>query len=127
MWFPILAPIVLTLFFFISHRMLRFDFLMPAELFRFALVGGLLMLWAALRVHVHRRLISWSLGTTVVMLAGSQGLAVITGLASGENEPAGWRLIVVMAPYALFCLALLALGIGGVFLVRDVFKMQARQ
>jgi hypothetical protein len=39
-WFPILAPVLLSVAAIIKERPFRFDYLMPAELFPAALVGG---------------------------------------------------------------------------------------
>ncbi len=60
-----------------------FDYLMPSELF--PLAGGLLLLWAALRARTGVGRVAWSLGIAVGALAGSQVLAVVTGLASGAR------------------------------------------
>ena len=60
-WFPILAPVVISVARFVSDRRFRFDYLIPAELFPLALAGGGLLLWAALRVHSRQKLIA--LGT----------------------------------------------------------------
>jgi len=69
---------------------------MPAELFPAALVGGGSLLWAALRVRLCRRLIGWGLGVAIGLLVGGQVLAVVTGLASGETEPAeAWGVLVL--------------------------------
>ena len=121
-WFPILAPVLLSVVVILQARIFRFDYLMPAELFPSALVGGGALLWAALRARSRRRLIAWSLGLAVALLASSQGLAVVTGLASGEAEPAGWRLAVVLAPLAGYGLALIAMGVGGALLLGDLFR-----
>lgn len=121
-WFPILAPILISVAAFITERMFRFDYLMPAELFPFALVGGSLLLWAALRARSQWKLIGWGFGSAVFLLLGGQGLAVITGLASGETAPAGWRMAVVLAALIAYDLALVAVGVGGVLLLRNLFK-----
>jgi peptidoglycan/LPS O-acetylase OafA/YrhL len=121
-WFPILAPILLSVVFFITNHMFRFDYLMPAELFLFALVGGGLLIWAALRAHSRQRLIGWGLGIAAALLVGGQALAVVTGLASGETEPVGWWWILVLGSLVSFSLALVATGVGGVLLSRDLFK-----
>jgi hypothetical protein len=121
-WFPILAPILLSVLVLIIERMFRFDYLMPAELFPAALVGGGLLLWAALRARSRRRLIGWGLGIAVGLLVGGQALAVATGLASGENEPAGWWFALVLASIVAYSLALVAMGVGGALLLRDLFK-----
>lgn len=120
-WFPILAPILLSAAFFVVEGDLLFDYLMPAELFLFALAGGVLLIWAALRARSRWGLIGWGLGVAVVALVGTQGLAVVTGLASGTTEPGGWEWALVHATLAIYSLALVALGVGGVLLLRDLF------
>jgi hypothetical protein len=122
-WFPILAPVVLTIIFLLQTGGLRFDFLMPAELFPAALAGGCLLLWAALRARSHKRLIGWSLGAAVVCLAGSQGMAMATGLATGATEPAGWPLLLVITLLAGYVLAVVAAGVGGILLLRDLIRV----
>jgi peptidoglycan/LPS O-acetylase OafA/YrhL len=121
-WFPILAPILFSVLALTIERMFRFDYLMPAELFPAALIGGGLLLWAALRARSRRRLIGWGLGIAVGLLVGGQALAVVTGLASGETEPAGWWFALVLASIAAYSLALVAMGVGGALLLRDLFK-----
>jgi hypothetical protein len=121
-WIPILAPVLFSAAFLVQARMFRFDYLMPAEIFPVALVGGCLLLWAALRARSRRGLIVGSLAGAVILLVGGQALAVVTGLASGDTEPTGWPWALVLASLALFVLALAALGVGGVLLVRDLFR-----
>ncbi len=121
-WLPILAPVLLSVAVVIMYRVFRFDFLMPAELFPAILVGGGLLIWAALRAHSHWRLIGWGLGIAIGLLVGAQTLAVVTGLASGETEPAGWWWGLVLALTAVFSLAIVVVGVGGVLLLRDLFK-----
>lgn len=121
-WFPILAPVLLSVAVIIKERMFRFDYLMPAELFPATLVGGGLLIWAALRARSRRRLIGWGLGIAVGLLVGGQVLAVVTGLASGETEPAGWWWALVLASIIVYSLALVVIGVGGVLLLRDLFK-----
>ena len=121
-WFPILAPVLLSLALFISRRIFRFDYLMPAELFLVALAGGALLIWAALRARSRWALIGWGLGVAAGMLVGGQALAVATGLASGETEAAGWPWALVLASLAILWLALIVVDIGAVLLVRDLLK-----
>jgi hypothetical protein len=124
-WFPILAPLLLGLASLIADGRFRLDYLMPAELFLVVLVGGILLIWAALRVRKYQKLIGWCLGVAVVFLFSSQGLAVATGLASGAAEPAGWRLALVAAALAIYTLAVIAAGVGGILLLRELFKPPA--
>jgi len=107
---------------FIRARMFRFDYLMPAELFPAALAGGCLLLWAALRARSRRGLIGGSLAGAVVLPVAGQALASVTGLASGRTEPTGWPWALVLASLALFVLATVVLGVGGVLLLRDLSK-----
>ncbi len=121
-WLPLLAPVVFSLIALFAGRVFRFDYLMPAELFPAALAGSVLLLWAALRARAHVRLIAWGLGLAAIMLAGGQGLAVATGLASGEIEPTGWPWLLVLASLGLYALGVLLVAIGGALLLRDLFR-----
>ena len=121
-WFPILAPIVLSLALLITRGRFLFDYLLPAELFLFALVGSGLLLWATVRAHIHVKLIAWGFGIAVLVLFGGQELAVVSGLASGETEPAGWIWVVVLASLAIYSLGIIVVGTGGALLLQDLFK-----
>jgi len=121
-WIPILAPVLFSAALYIQTRVFRFDYLMPAEFFPVALVGGCLLLWAALRAQARRGLIGGSLAGAVILPVAGQALASVTGLASGRTEPTGWPWALVLASLALYVLALVILGIGGVLLLCDLFK-----
>lgn len=121
-WLPVLAPFILGIGSLIVSGVFRFDYLMLAELFPSALLGSLLLLWASLREHSHVKLIGWGLGSAVLLLFGGQGLAVVTGLASGETEPTPWLIAFVLIPIILYAVAIAAVGVGGILLTRDLFK-----
>jgi hypothetical protein len=121
-WLPILAPVLVSVAAMAQERMFRFDYLMPAELFLAALVGGCLLVWATLRARSRLSLIGRSLGIAVGALVGGQALAVVTGLASGETEPAGWWWALVLASLVVYSLALIVIGVGGLLLLRDLVK-----
>lgn len=121
-WFPIFAPILLSLTLVVTDRQFRFDYLMPAELFLFYLLGAALLIWASLRVPVRWKLIGGGLGTAIGCLIASQGLAVITGLANGTTEPGGWEWALVLAMLVGYVLAVIVTGVGGALLWRDLFK-----
>ena len=124
-WLPILAPVLLLLPRLFSGRRLVFDYLMPAELFPVALLGGGLLVWAALRAHSQLRIIAWGLGAAVGLLVAGQALAMVTGLASGAIEPVGWPWALVLASLAGYVLGIIAVGVGGVLLVRELFSRTA--
>lgn len=121
-WLPLLAPVFFSAAALIGRGVLRFDYLMPAELFLAVLLGGGLLIWAALRTRSRRALIGAGLAVAAGMLIGGQALAVATGLASGETEPAGWPWAMVVASLVAYSLAVVAVGVGGVLLLRDLFR-----
>ena len=124
-WLPVLAPFVFSLLGFFRRGFFNFDYLMPAELFLVFLVGGGLLLWAALRARSHRAVIGGGLGAAVVLLGASMALAVVSGLATGTARPEGWPWFLVLASIAIYTLAIVVIGVVGVLLVRDLYKPQA--
>ncbi len=97
---------------------------MPAELFFSFLLGSGLLLWAALRAHSRVKPVAWGLGLATLMLFAGQAIAVVTGLASGEAEPAGWRLGIVIVSLIVYIGGMILVGLGGIFLVRDLFRQR---
>lgn len=121
-WAPLVLPFVFSFFTIFRTPVFHFDYLMPAELFPSALLGGCLLIWAALRAHSYARLVGLSLGLALSLLVIGQVLAVGTGLALGEIEPSGlaWGLVVSsIVGYTLF---LVVLGIVGILLTLGLFK-----
>ncbi len=121
-WLPVLAPLLFGVLRFIQARRLLVDYLMPAELFIMVLVGGALLLWAGARARTRRALIGGALGAALALLVGGQALAVVTGLASGETEPVGLPWAAVVGALILYDAAVIAVGIGGGLLLRDLFR-----
>lgn len=121
-WLPIVTPFLLSAVRLIQARRFRFDYLAPAELFPAVLVGGGLLLWAALRARSRRGLIAWALGGAVAFLAASMGLAAVSGMASGAIEASGPWFVLGLAGLIAYCLATVVLGVGGVLLLRDLFR-----
>lgn len=121
-WLPILAPVFFSAVAFVIMRRFRFDYLMPAELFPSVLLGGGLLAWAALRARELARTIGGALATALGSLVGSQFLAVVTGLASGETAPTGLPWVLVSALLATYWLALVILAVAGGLLVRRLFE-----
>ncbi len=120
LWFTLLAPVVLSMSILISKHILRFDYLMPGELFLMALAGGLILTWVAFRAQYLTRLIAGEVTVATISLVGSQVFAVISGVASGAVKDS-WQLSLVIAMFVVYWLALIAIGIGGIQLLRKVF------
>jgi hypothetical protein len=123
-WLPILFTVLTGIIGTIASRVLRFDYLMPAELFPLVLVGGLLLLWAAYRARLQMKHIGWSLGAAVLFLFGGQAIAVVTGLASGAREATGWPFVLVLSLIVLYTLEVIKTGIAGVSLVRKLYSIK---
>lgn len=121
-WLPVLAPFFFALFPLIRRGEFLFDFLMPAELFMVVLVGTGLLLWAAIRARKRIKLIVISFVVAVLMLFGGQGIAVVTGLASGDIGMDGWQFYLVTGMIICYALLVVVIGIGGILLIRDLTK-----
>ncbi len=128
-WFPVLAPLLGVLEYVsrppAEEGPFNFDYLIPAELFPLALLGGAFLILAELlagqKGHLHRRLIFWGIGIALAMLAGGQFVAVASGLASGAAQPPSIWWTVVLGALAFYVLGLMVMGIGGLLLLRDLF------
>lgn len=121
-WLPILVPILFSGVLLVRAHMLRVDYLMPAELGLFAFGGGILLLAAALRARAHRKLIGWGLGIALVMMVSVMVVPMVTGLADGTTPIGGWEWMLMLGILAAYTLAVIAVGVGGVLLLRDLFK-----
>ena len=87
-WFPLLAPILLSIILFIQRQIWRIDYLMPAELFFSFLLGSGLLLWSTLRAHSHVRIVAWGLSLAVTMPSLQPA-----GSASPEARPVATAII----------------------------------
>lgn len=119
---PLLLPLLFGLIRVVYGDPFLFDYLMPAELFLAVLVGGLLLLWAALRARLRRKWIGWSLGLAFFFLAAAMLLAQVSGLATGAIQPQGLWWIATLTLLGLYILMVLLLAVGGGMLSGDVFR-----
>jgi hypothetical protein len=120
-WVPIVAPLVFTRWGGIGTERFNFDWLIPAELAPVMLVGGGLLLWAALRAHSRRALVGWGLGVAIGSIVIGAVLTRVTGLATGATEPTGILWVALVGPIVVLVGATLELGIAGVMLTVDLF------
>lgn len=119
---PLLAPIIFSLIRLISGGHFLFDYLIPAELAFLVAIGAGLLIWAAIRAHSRLKLILWIVGLALLFLLGSQGLAVVTGLADGTiTESSSW-FIVVNTIMILYDVMVVLLTVEGILLCMDLFK-----
>lgn len=121
-WFPIAAPIVLSFVALATRGRFLLDYLMPMELFMFAIVGSGLLLWATLRAHSYVKFVAWGIGIAILMFFGVQWFAEVTGMASGATEPTVWMWSIAIAFLIVFVLGIVLVGTGGALLLRDLYK-----
>ncbi len=121
-WLPILAPFIFSIALLTRAHVFRLDYLMPAELFLVVLAGGFALLFAAIRARSRRKVIGWGFGVAVGVLLAGQLVATVTGLASGVAPPSGWQWALVLASLAAYWLSVVVMGVGGLLLLRDLFK-----
>lgn len=127
LWFPLVVPLLFAIFAFFQRGRFLFDYFIPAEIFPVTLAGGLALVWASLRARARQWLIIGGLVFAVLLLVAGQAVAVATGLASGATEPAGWPWALVMSSMVLFWLGLILAGVGGILLIRDLFRVPKSQ
>lgn len=121
-WLPILTPILFGAISLIADGIFRVDYLMPAELFFLVIIGGGLLLWAAVRSRLHWKLFGWTLGIAAALFFGMQALAEVTGLADGSTPMGGWQWMLVLGALVLYIVTVVVIAVGGVLLLRDIFK-----
>lgn len=119
-WIPVIFPIIFSIIRLIQSGRFRFDFLMPAEMFLIVFLGAVLLLWVSKMTKYYTKQIGLGLISAVVFLVGGQGLAIITGLASGAIEPKGWPFVLVITTIALYDLVVIGIGVAGLFLLKKL-------
>lgn len=122
LFLPVLTTFLTGTFISIARHRLRVDYLMPAELGLLAIIGGGLLLLAAILSRTHLKQILLIYLLMIIMLVGSQAIAVWTGLASGAREATGWPFTLVIGMLVVYALLTVVLGLAGVQLSKDLIK-----
>lgn len=121
-WVPVVLPVVFWLGIGIrSGNFIHLDFMIPAEIFWVVLVGAGLLIWAGLRARSGWRFVVVSLGVAILFLVTVIAFTAVTGLASGATEPTPLLMGVSYGLLILFDLAVVATGLGGIFLLKNLF------
>ncbi len=121
---PILFMLLTGVVGSIMSKQLRCDYMIPAELSLFVLAGSGLLLWAAIRERSFLRAIAWTTGIAFLLLIGCQGVAILTGLASGlvkVDDASAWMAVVIGMLIA-YDVGVALLGYWGVRLCLQIFK-----
>ena len=121
-WIPIVAPLFFSLLYLAQTGRWQLDYLMPAELGMLVAVGACALVAAALLARSRLKLFAAAIAIGLAAIFGGAALAQVTGLASGEIEPDGWQWALVTACLGVYALCVIALGVGGGLLLRDLLK-----
>ena len=121
-WLPILLTLTISAVFFVQTGQLHIDPLMPAEMFLGYLGGAALLLVPAIGLKVQRRELVGSILAAFLGLAGAQGLAMLLGLASGDQPAEGWRMILVTTLLVVYTVAVVSTGIVGLRIARRTLQ-----
>lgn len=93
--FPIAIPILLTIIVLIAKGKFLYDFLMPAELILFTIIGSLGIIVLEIinkkKISSSKRLITY-LSLAILNFLAANSYAYISGLAHGDTEPTGIHL-----------------------------------
>ena len=99
---PLIAPIFFSFVALITKGRFLYDFLMPAELFAFTMIGALGMAVILILNRTSPRRLLIVLLLSALNLIVSQIYANLTGLAHGETELAGIHLFMVIVFIVLY-------------------------
>ncbi|MBP7354669.1 MAG: hypothetical protein KA928_00810 [Longilinea sp.] len=121
-WIPIVFMVVTCVAGSIRSGRFLCDYLIPAELMWVVFIGAALLIWAAIRARTQLKWIGWSLGIGLALLGGGLLTAQVTGLASGQIENEGLPFVAVIAMLIGYDLAVIAMGIGGILLIKAVYQ-----
>lgn len=121
-WLPVFFTVLISTIHFTISNKLRVDYLMPAELFPVALIGGLLLFWAALRIRTQYKMVGLLILAMFSFLAAGQIFAIVTGQASGAVKPEGWFFATAITFIALYTITLIVLGISGVLFIKNIYR-----
>jgi len=111
-WIPVLAPIILGFISLTTDGIYRFDYLMPAELGILVFIGGVLLLWGATRAKSRQGIVAWMFGIAAV--------SILILFTFGDVVPGSWEWMVAIGLLIAYSLAIVGMGIGGIFLWRDL-------
>jgi len=94
---------------------------MRVEKFPVAIIGAVLLLWASFRARLKRKWIGFGLVVAALSLLSAQGLAEVTGMASGAAEASGIWFILAVSLIVIYTVALAVVGVAGIVLVRKLY------
>ena len=113
-WLPIAAPFFFGFASLAMDGRFRFDYLMPAEFAFLAFAGGILLIWAVIRMRKRLGMIGWG---AVIAAAAMVVLFIL-----GDVIPGSFQYWLALTMLLVNALAVMAMGIGGIQLWRDQIR-----
>ena len=123
---PVLLMLVAGIIGSIVSGQPRMDVFLPAELCFLTFPGMFLMALAAVKQRVYPRLSTALPVTAAAALVLCQGLALLSGIASGLREAKGPLMAVLIGLLLLFDLAAIAAPLAGILSIRRLRNGQLR-
>ncbi len=120
--FPVAAPVLFAVITLIFRGRFLLDFLMPAELFFGVLGGAVLLFLAAVRVKQDYKRIGWLTAGGIVVLGAALAIAQFAGLDNVGMDESGSLKFLVLGMIAVYDLAVAAVGVSGIILLRKLFR-----
>jgi hypothetical protein len=122
-WLPILAPIVFSVGLYIRTGIFHFDYLMPAEMVIFFLIGGILLMAGLRLAGLANKLIriGFWIGAGAFLLQSA--LIIVVSLAGGAAAERFWMPAAIIL-IAVYTIAVIVTGIGGGMLMGELFRMK---
>jgi hypothetical protein len=124
LWLPIVFMVITAIIGSIGAQRFMCDYMIPAEVGFLVIGGAAALLWAAIRERKFIKPVVWIIGITVVLILGCTGLAAASGLASGrvqETDVPG-VLLVVQAALIGYDVAVAAMGVVGILMIKEFAK-----
>ncbi|ABR30693.1 hypothetical protein SU69_04245 [Thermosipho melanesiensis] len=106
---PILLPIFFSFVALFTKKGFLYDYLMPAELIGFTIIGSIGIIFFALKKHVMVKKLIYFLTLEIASILFAQIYSVAAGLAHGDTQPVGihaWIIGICIVLWHLFLILL---------------------
>ena len=121
-WLPVAASLISTILLLIQSGVFQIDYLLPVETAPCALVGSLLIWWAALRAKFNQKAVGVGMAGVTVFLVGTPIIAIVNSPASSGSLFSPLQSSSVVAGLVGFDLALIWIGIAGIQLTQELIR-----
>lgn len=123
-WMPIFLTLFTSLIGSLNLKYFIIDYLMPAELFPAALIGSIIISYvsAVSKLYLKSSVINFII--LILSFSGINFAAVITGLASGDYPPEGYRFVIVIFLLIIYILSVISEGVLSILIILKLKKVR---